>query len=139
MNLCLELIDYLKSNEIEVEKVKLENTSTDDYPDFAYLVCKKVLEEECLGLLICGSGIGMSIAANKMDGIRCARVVNEDDAFLSKNHNGANVIAVSANTDLSTLKSIIDTYIVTKMPNEERHLRRIEKINKIEKGTYNEL
>ena len=82
--------------------------------------------------MLCGSGIGMSIAANKIKGIRCARVSNEDDAFTAKNHNGCNVIALSSQINIDEIKQIIDTFIVTKNPSEERHLRRIEKINKIE-------
>lgn len=134
-----KIMEYLKENEIEVENVNLPNDDLDDYPDFAYAVCKKVLEENELGVLVCGSGIGMSIAANKVKGIRCARVINEDDAFTAKNHNGCNVIAFSAKIDFEEIKKIIDTFIATKTVDEERHLRRIEKVNKIENGTYNEL
>ena len=74
----------------------------------------------------------MSIAANKIKGIRCARVVNSDDAFTAKNHNGANVIAFSSNIDLEEIYKILDNFIMTKEPDEERHLRRLEKIKEIE-------
>lgn len=114
----------------------LTNNPTDDYPDFAYLTCKKVLENNALGILVCGSGIGMSIAANKVKDIRCARVFDENDAFTAKNHNGANVIAIGINLNIEEVYKIIDTFIATKAPNEERHLRRIEKIKEIEEGTY---
>ena len=70
----------------------------------------------------------MSITANKIKGIRCARVFDENDAFTAKNHNGANVIAFGINLDIDEIFKIIDTFIVTKNPCEERHLRRIEKI-----------
>ncbi|MEG0794637.1 MAG: RpiB/LacA/LacB family sugar-phosphate isomerase [Bacilli bacterium] len=139
VNLRDQIIDYLSSNEIEVEDIALENSSTDDYPDFAYKVSKEVLKNGNLGILICGTGIGMSIAANKVKGILCARVLNETDAFLAKNHNKANVIAMPSNINIEEMKKIIDVFIATKFPVEERHLRRIEKINKIENGTYNEL
>ena len=140
VEVCDKVIDYIKSNEINVEKIGLINNETDDYPDFAYAVCQKVLEESGnLGILICGSGIGMSIAANKVRGIRCARVVDENDAFTAKNHNGANVIAFSSKIDFEEIKKIVDSFIATKSPSEERHIRRIEKVNKIEDGTYNEL
>ena len=76
----------------------------------------------------------MSIAANKVKGIRCARVTNVDDAFKCKNHNGANVIALGANLELEETKKIIDTFIVTKPASEERHLRRINKIIQFESG-----
>lgn len=131
--------DYLISNEIEVETIDLPHHDLDDYPDFAYAVCQKVLTNDALGILICGSGIGMSIAANKIAGIRCARVFNSNDAFTAKNHNGANVIAIACNIADEELKLIVDTFIATKPPTEERHLRRIEKVTKIEKGIYHEL
>lgn len=134
-----EIIAYLKSNGIEIEASELENNATDDYPDFAYDICKKVLQENALGILVCGSGIGMSIAANKVKGIRCARVFDENDAFTAKNHNGANVIAFGINLSLDTIYKIIDTFIATKNPCEERHLRRINKVEEIEAGTYHGL
>ena len=131
-----DIITYLKSNGIAVEASPIKNNPTDDYTEFALDVCKKVLSENGLGILVCGSGIGMSIAANKVKGIRCARVFDENDAFTAKNHNGANVIAFGINLSLDTIYKIIDTFIATKSPSEERHLRRIAKIDKIESGNY---
>ena len=131
-----DIIAYLKSNGIAVEASPIKNNPTDDYTDFALDVCKKVLSENGLGILVCGSGIGMSIATNKVKGIRCARVFDENDAFTAKNHNGANVIAFGINLSLDTIYKIIDTFIATKSPSEERHLRRIAKIDKIESGNY---
>ena len=135
-----EVINYLTNNSIEVEDIGLENYELDDYPDFAFKLCKLVRENEnSLGILICGNGIGMSIAANKVKGIRCARVVDQDDAFKAKNHNGANVIAFGENIELNVAKEIVDTFILTKSASEERHLKRIEKVIKYENGEYNEL
>ena len=136
----LDIINYLKSNGIEVTASSLKNYDTDDYPDFAYDVAMNVLKTpNSLGILICGSGIGMSIAANKIKGIRCARVFDENDAFTAKNHNGANIIAFGTNLSLESIYKIIDTFIVTKNPSEERHLRRIAKIDAIEKENYHGL
>lgn len=129
-----EIFEYLNSNGIEVEDTMIQNEALDDYPDFAFEVCDKVLNHNGLGILVCGNGIGMSIAANKVKGIRCARVVNENDAFAAKNHNGANVIAFGTDIDIEDIKKIIDTFIATKSPTEERHLRRIEKIINKENG-----
>lgn len=129
-----EIINYLKDNGIEVEVVDVPNNEYDDYPDFAVSVCEKVLREQALGILVCGTGIGMSIAANKIKGIRCARVTNSNDAFLAKNHNGANVIAFSANIPTEERNDIIDNFIATKDPSEERHIRRISKISQIEEN-----
>lgn len=133
-----EVKRYIKSNGFDIEVSALDNYDTDDYPDFAYDVCQNVLNNNGLGILICGSGIGMSIAANKVKGIRCARVVNEDDAFTCKNHNGANVIALSVTTPMEEIEKIIDAFLVTKNPNEERHIRRINKVTAIENGTYHD-
>jgi ribose 5-phosphate isomerase B len=134
------IYSYLKENNIEVLEIGLENNELDDYPDFAFKLCKLVRENEnSLGILICGNGIGMSIAANKVKGIRCARVVDQDDAFKAKNHNGANVIAFGENIELNVAKEIVDTFILTKSASEERHLKRIEKVIKYENGEYNEL
>jgi ribose 5-phosphate isomerase B len=123
------LEQYLKNEGLEVEISKIPNHDLDDYPDFAFDVCQKVIEnEKNLGILICGNGIGISIAANKVKKIRCARVMNSDDAFKAKNHNDANVIAFGGLSD-ETAKEIVDTFITTKPASEERHLRRINKIS----------
>ena len=139
-NLKNNVYNYLKDNNIEILEIGLSNNELDDYPDFAFKLCKLVNENEnSLGILICGNGIGMSIAANKVKGIRCARVVDQDDAFKAKNHNGANVIAFGENIDLEKAKEIVDTFILTKSASEERHLKRINKIIQYENGEYNEL
>lgn len=131
-----EIINYLNEFGYEVLTPDIPNNDQDDYPDFAKWVCEKVLNEHSLGILVCGSGIGMSIAANKIRGIRCARVVDGNDAFTAKNHNGANVIAFSSNIKAEEIHNILDNFIMTKEPSEERHLRRIEKVNKIERENY---
>lgn len=133
------LIDYLNKIEINVYDIGLENNQTDDYPDFAFKVCKKVLEENSIGILICGNGIGMSIAANKVKGIRAVRAVNIDDAFNGKNHNGANVLCLGADLDDELIYNIVDMFITTKTPSEEKHIKRINKIINFENGAYNEL
>ena len=74
----------------------IQNSSEDDYPDFAFDIATKMDKENDLGILICGTGIGISIAANKVQGIRCARVNNIDDAISSRQHNHANIIALPA-------------------------------------------
>ena len=96
-------------------------------------------DENALGILICGNGVGMSIAANKVKGIRCVRATTTDDAFKGKNHNGANVLSLGANLSKDLAKEIVDTFITTKPASLDRYLRRIEKIIKYESGEYNEL
>lgn len=135
-----QIIDYLNGLNVEVVSSKLEHYDTDDYPDFAFDVCKNVVNNtDSLGILICGTGIGMSIAANKVKGIRAARCVSVDDAYYSKYHNAANVLCLGMNSSLEEMYEIIDTFINTKSAVEEKHLRRIEKIINYESGTYNGL
>jgi len=135
-----ELIDYLKSNDIEPLEVGISNTDLDDYTDFAFALCRLVSRDEnALGILICGNGIGMSIAANKVRGIRCVRAVDTDDAFKGKNHNGANVLSVGANLGIENIKEIVDTFISTKPATIDRYLTRINKIINYENGEYNGL
>lgn len=111
------------------------NSDSDDYPDFAFEVGENVSNNKGdLGILICGNGIGISIAANKVKGIRCARVLSEDDAFKAKNHNGANCIAIAAELDIDAAMKIINVFISTKSADEERHLKRIQKIINYEAG-----
>ena len=135
-----ELIEYLKSNEIEALEIGVENSELDDYPDFAFKLGRLVRENEnSLGILICGNGVGMAIAANKVDGIRCVRAVDSDDAFKGKNHNGANVLALGANLGIEKIKEIVDTFISTKPASLDRYVNRINKIISYENGEYNEL
>lgn len=135
-----ELINHLQTNGLNVKEIELENNELDDYPDFAFKLCEIVnKEEKNLGILICGNGVGMSIAANKVKGIRCVRAITTDDAFKGKNHNGANVIAIGSNLGIDLAKEIVDTFITTKPASLDRYLRRVEKIIKYENGEYNEL
>lgn len=135
-----QVINTLEADGFIVINTKTKNHETDDYPDFAFEVGENVINEKgSLGILICGNGIGISIAANKVKGIRCARVLSEDDAFKSKNHNGANCIAISADESLEKVMEIINVFISTKPADEERHLKRINKIINYEAGEYNEL
>lgn len=133
------IYDELKKEGYQIFKTTIPTTPDDDYPDFAFDVCTSVTKNKAnLGILICGNGIGISIAANKVKHIRCARVVSEEDAHHAKNHNGANVVAFGGLSKEEALK-IVKKFIETPIPTEERHIRRIEKILKYEEGTYNGL
>ena len=135
-----EIIKNLKEDGFLVEDTKLPNNELDDYPDFAFEVGENVIKNaDSLGILICGNGIGINIAANKVKGIRCARTLNEEDAFKAKNHNGANVIAIAGDMPIHKAMEIVNVFISTKSASEERHLKRINKIIKYENGEYNEL
>ena len=127
------LIDLLKK-EYEVIDKSIENAPTDDYPIFAFDVAKYVRDNEnSLGILMCGTGIGMSIAANKVKGIRCAHVSNINEARLAKEHNNANIIALSYKNDINDIINYVKTFIETEFLQEERHLRRNNMIMEYEK------
>lgn len=102
-----------------------------DYPDIAREVCEKVLEYDgSVGILICGSGVGMSITANRISGIRAVLANNEITARLARAHNKANVLCLGERfTGVELAKSIVDAFLSTKFDEEERHLRRVNKID----------
>ena len=138
----VSLKEYLAnelSKEESVVKSRIENKSEDDYPDFAFDVCSHMSKENDLGILICGTGIGISIAANKVKGIRCARVLSISDAKYSREHNHANVIALPADMDFQTALQIVLEFINSEESKEDRHVRRVNKIIMYENGDYNEL
>ncbi len=115
----------------------LGTTSEDsvDYPDYAEKVALGVAGGAAdRGVLVCGSGIGMSIAANKVPGIRAALAWNEETARLSREHNDANIVAVGARTTpFETIDTIIRTFMTTEF-SDGRHQQRIRKIAQIEKN-----
>lgn len=131
---------YELKNKI-VKKIKIadfidlgtdSNVST-DYPDYAFKLCEKIKNKELdLGIAICGSGIGMSIACNKVKGIRCARITSIKDVIVTKNDNNANVIAFTGDMSFNKVKRIIEEFINTPFSGEEKHKRRINKISEYE-------
>ena len=104
-----------------------------DYPDFAELVAKDVVSGQAQrGVLVCGTGIGMAIAANKVDGIRAANIVSEEFAALTREHNDANVITVSGRfVSEEENRKIVDTFLFTEFAGG-RHAGRVEKIMALE-------
>ncbi len=130
-----EIIDYLKEQNHEIIDCSEVNTPTDDYPDFAFKVCEKVVSKEAdVGILVCRTGIGMSIAANKVKGIRCAKVNSKEDAILCRNDNGANVMTFNFTDDIEDIKSYIDCFLTAEVLNDERHRRRVKKITEYEEN-----
>ncbi len=125
-----EVIQYLESNGIAYKDYGCYDTESVDYPDYAKAVCEAVVNKECeKGILICGTGIGISIAANKVKGIRAALCHDCFSAKATREHNDANVLALGGRIVGGELAlMIIDLFLNTDFSNEERHIRRIEKI-----------
>lgn len=124
---------YLRKKNIEFVDFGTDSGVKVDYNDYAILVCDAVNNKEIdCGILICGTGIGMSIAANKVKGIMCAKVDNAREARLAKEHNNANVISFSSDLLFFEVKDIIDSYTKSKFLNTEIYNRRIEKIISLE-------
>lgn len=128
-----KIIKELQDCNHEIIDAGYYNSTTSDYPDIASLVSNLVLNNrDSIGILICGTGIGMSIAANKINNIRCALCNDLFSAEMAKKHNNANIIALGARiiaTELSFL--IIKKYLETTF--ENRHQNRINKIHKLER------
>ncbi len=128
-----KLIEYLQEKNYNVKDLGSKTTESTDYPIYAFKVGEAVINKEIdLGILICRTGIGMSIACNKVKGVRCGKVDSVEDARLCKIDNNCNVMSVSYEKTFDELKKIIDTFIETEFTNEERHLRRVNLIKEYE-------
>ena len=122
-----KIISYLDKNNIKHKNYGCDEENSVDYVDYATKLCNGINNKEVdLGILVCGTGIGMSIAANKIHGIIAAKVNSPKEAALAREHNMANVITLAEYTE--NLDEILDNFINTKPSNEERHKRRVEKI-----------
>ena len=122
-----ELVKYLVLNGYQVTNYGSDTEEPVDYPIYAFKVGEAIQNNEIeLGILICKSGIGMSIAANKIKGVRCAKVETVEDAKVTKEHNHSNVIALSANKQIEELKEIVKSFLETEYSMEERHVRRVQ-------------
>ena len=128
------IVKHLQDKGIEVTDLGAAHATPGDYPDYAAQVCQQVVNTEAdYGILICGTGIGMSIAANKIDGIRAALVGDVFSAQATREHNNTNVLCLGQRVlgeGLALL--IVDTWLSTEYSNEERHARRIEKVQQLE-------
>lgn len=100
-----------------------------DYPDFAFKLGEAVANKEVdYGVAICGSGIGISIACNKVKGVRCAKVSNPEQASITRKDNNSNIVAFSENNTIEDALRIINNFINTPFSTEEKHIRRVNKI-----------
>lgn len=109
---------------------------SDDYVDFAHQVADRVrLDPQYRGIVLCGSGVGVDIVANKVDGIRCALVFDTQRAIQARQHEDANMIALPADTltDLQA-QDIVKAFLDTDFSADPRHVRRLEKLEQVEKN-----
>ena len=136
---AVELKDAIKKVlaelDIEVNDVGTFGNDAVDYPDIAEKVCAEVLNGNSdKGIVLCGTGIGISIAANKIHGIRCALCNDVYSAKMSREHNDANVLAMGGRVmGFGPAGEIVKAWVTTDFSNGERHINRIKKISALEK------
>jgi len=126
----LALAEHLKERGYTVQDFGTFSTDSCDYPDFAKKVAHSVANGEAeLGLLVCGTGIGMSMAANKVKGIRAAVLSDEFSAQATREHNDANILCLGARVlDIEKATKLLDIFLDTPFSNGENHIRRIGKL-----------
>ena len=129
-----QIKQHLAAQGVEVDDRGTTSGESVDYPDFAKLVGEEVVAHQAdLGILVCGTGIGMAISANKVPGVRAANVSTVEEAQISREHNDLNVLALGARIlDPQKAFAIVDKWLHTAFLGG-RHLRRVEKIAAIEK------
>lgn len=125
-----EIIKHLKDRGFEVRDYGCDSSASVDYPEYGKAVAKAVAAGECeKGILICGTGIGMSIVANKVPGVRCALCSDCFSAQATREHNDTNVMALGARvTGPGLAVKLVDIWLDTPFSNDERHMRRINMI-----------
>lgn len=127
------LTNYLENKGYNIIDYGTDSDDSVDYPDYAFKLGKSLQKKDIdLGIAICGTGIGMDIALNKVKGIRCAKASNEEEAILARSHNDANALALTAKISSDMAKDIVDKFINTNFSNDKRHIERIQKIKEYE-------
>lgn len=125
-----KIIEHLAKKNYVVIDLGPDSAESVDYPIFAKKVAESIVNKKAnKGIVICYTGIGVSIACNRIKGIRCARVVDRADCKHARQDNDANVIAISSELKMHKVYNIIDTFLNTKFSNLERHKRRITEID----------
>lgn len=127
------VIKYLEEKHISYQDMGCGSKDSCDYPVFGHAVAKAVADGQCdKGIVICTTGIGISISANKIKGVRCALCSDTLSAKMTRLHNDANVLALGAGIVGENLGlEIVDTFLNTPFSNEERHQRRVDLIEQI--------
>lgn len=130
-----EVINYLKEKGIEYKDYGCISAASCDYPAYGRAAAEAVAAGECeKGIVICTTGIGISIAANKIKGIRCALCGDTVSARLTREHNNANMLAMGAGIiGINLALDIVDTFLKTEFPGEEKHARRVAAIEREER------
>ncbi|MBO5292189.1 MAG: ribose 5-phosphate isomerase B [Lachnospiraceae bacterium] len=125
-----EVIRYLEEHGLEYKDFGCYEKKSCDYPQFGRAAAEAVASGECeKGIVICTTGIGISIVANKVKGIRCALCADTVSARLTREHNNANVLAMGAGIIGTNLAlGIVETFLNTEFPGEEKHVRRVNAI-----------
>ena len=128
-----EVIKYLQGKGYELKDVGCYDLSSVDYPSYGHAVGKAVAGGECeFGIVICTTGIGISIAANKVPGVRCALCSEPHSARMTREHNNANVLAMGGGLIGPQMAfAIVDTFLNTEFSVEEKHHRRVNLLEKI--------
>ena len=127
--------EHLKKNGYEVSDFGTHTLDSCDYPDFAGAAARAVAAGECdRGIVMCTTGIGMSVAANKVKGIRCALLHDPMSARMTREHNDTNMMALGAGvTEEAFALELADTWLATEFSGDERHCRRIARVMELEK------
>ncbi len=122
---------YLEKTGYEVIDVGADSAESTDYPDYAKAVAKHLMDESCeRGVLLCHTGIGMSMTANRFAGVRAALVHDEYSAKMSRMHNNANVLCFgAASNTVDEMKKMVALWFKTEFAGGERHVRRVSKIS----------
>lgn len=129
------LIEYLEHSGYEVINYGTDTTLSVDFPEYAFKLGKALTSKKVeMGIAICGTGIGMSIALNKIKGIYCAKISNISEAVLCRSHNDANAIAISADIDEEQAKSMVDKFLLTPFSSEDKYVKRNNMIKEHEKN-----
>ncbi len=138
INLKPTLIDYLTKKGVEYVDFGCNSKESTDYNEYGEKVAVAVANGECdLGILICGTGIGMSIVANKVKGVRCGHCHDVFSAKMTRLHNDANVLALGERVvGAGLFLEIVEAFIFTEFSNDERHIRRVEKIKDLENRNF---
>ena len=128
-----EIIAYLEELGHTVVHVGTFGPDSVDYPDFAAMVCARIIDGSAqLGVLLCGTGMGISIAANRHRGIRAAACVTEQMVKLARDHNDANILCIGSRVStLEECKQLIKLFLETGFSGGERHQRRINKLDSL--------